>query len=456
MKVTSEPAPESQVVLTIEIEPAELESSIDSAYRRLASRAVVPGFRKGKAPRQILERYFGRAAVMEDAIEHLAPKVIQEAMDEQQIAAISQPRLEVTQLDPVILKATVDIQPEIELGDYHALRVDVIEPELAEDAIDKTLDGLRDRRATWEPVERPIENDDLVTLDYEAKDGEELLGKSDDLTYRVMPDRKDPLPGFVAELLGLSAGETKQFECSFGEDNEDQDLAGKTVQVSVTVHDVKGKVLPEIDEEFIREVSGDLTSLDDLRERISRNLVSQSEVEAYGKTRDAVLKAFVEQATLEVPFSRTEDEIDTMLRERQELMRRSGLRWEDYVRIIGGSEDGLREQVRSDATERVRRRMLLEALADAETIEATADEINDELADDIRSSGLSAAQASRILDHPTARAISERNIRVRKSLIRLVEIATEGKARPPQDDNGETLIDAATDDDPVAAATEEG
>lgn len=458
MKVTSERAPDSQIVLTIEIEPAELERSIESAYQRLAPRALVPGFRKGKAPRALLERYFGRGAVLEDAIEHLAPKAAQDAIEQQQIEAISQPRLEVTQIDPVIVRATVDVKPTIDLGDYQAIRVDIVEPQVEEGAVEKTIQNVRERYATWEPVDRPVEADDLVTLDYRARQGDDVVGAAEGLAYRVAPERRDPLPGFARAIIGMAPGETKEFTLTFGDD-EDQELAGKSFTVSVTIHDVKGKQLPELDEALIQEVSGDLKTIDALRERIEQNLRRQAEVDAYAKTRDAALQALTEIATADVPYSLIESQLDQMIDERREVMRRSGIRWEDYVRIVGGSEEAIRNELRDEARNRVRRRMLLEELAKAESIEATADEINDELADQIRTSGLSAAQASRVLEHPNARAIAAQNLRVRKALVRLVEIATEGKLKPPTGDVDQLLAgvdDGDATDELRAAATEEG
>jgi trigger factor len=459
VKITSEQAPDSQIVLTIEIEPAELERSIDSAYQRLAPRALIPGFRKGRAPRAVLERYFGRAAVLEDAIEHLAPKAAQEAIAQEKIEAISQPRLEVTQLDPVIVKATVDVKPTIDLGEYRSIRVDPVEPELAEDAVEKMLERLRERHATWAPVERPVEVDDLVTLDYRVVEGSQTVGSAEGVDYRVVLDRRDPLPGFAAQLLGMAAGETKEFTLNFEEGDEAEELAGKSYRVSATVHEVKGKQLPDLDEAFIEEVSGDLKTVEALRERIEANLRRQAEVDAYAKVRDAALQALSERAQAEAPFSLIESQLDQMMEERREVVRRSGLRWEDYIRIVGGSEEAMREQLRDEARERVRRRMLLDELATREGIEPTADEINDELAEQIRTSGLSAAEASRVLEHPNARAIAERNLRIRKALLRLVEIATEGKVKPPSGEADPSLVgerDKDDADDLRAVATEEG
>ncbi|MCL6649941.1 MAG: trigger factor [Chloroflexi bacterium] len=450
MKVTTEPAPDSQIVLTIEIEPAELEASLDSAYRRLAQRALVPGFRKGKAPRAILERYLGRSVIMEEALEQLAPRAVRDAIQEQKIDAISQPRLEVTQIDPVIVKATVDVRPTIDLGDYRALRVEPAPVELAPTAVEEALERLREREATWEPVERPVAADDLVTLDYRITRDEEVVGQGEGVSYRVQLERTDPLPGFAAELVGLTAGETKQFDLSFPEESEHQALAGTRFQVMVTVQEVKAKVLPPLDDSFATTVAPDLASLAALRERIEANLRARAELEAYRKTRDAALQALVAQATVETPASMVENQIDRLVRNRQEAVRRTGLRWEDYVRVVAGSEQQLREALREEARTLVRQRLVLEALADAEGIEASADEINDELAEEVRSSGLAAPQAGRLLEHPEARALARQNIRLRKAAIRLVELATAGQLSTPP-----TAAEPAAEVEPGASGLEE-
>lgn len=429
---------------------------MESAYRRLVNRAVVPGFRKGKAPRAVIERYFGRSALLEDAIEHLAPTIAQDAIAEQSIEAISQPRLEVTQVDPVIVKATVDVAPAITLGDYQALRTEAIEANVTDEDFTKAMDSLRDHAATWEPVERPVELGDMLTLDFAITENGNEVAKQSDLTYTAIESRRDPLPGFVNQVVGMTVEEPKSFQLTFDDDNEDEYLKGKTFDVTATIHDIKGKVLPALDDDFAKTVGEGFDSLADLEARVRENLRIQAEADALEKTRESALTKLSETADLEVPFGMVESEIDSILSDREQALLRQGIRFEDYLRIMGSTIETLRDEIRADARERVRRRLILQQLAELENIEADVDEINNEIAETIRNSGASSAEVSRLLDQPAARESVARNIRVRKALARLVDITTEGKVTYPTEPPAEQPAEPEAEGEAAASAESEG
>ncbi|MCS7002584.1 MAG: trigger factor, partial [Dehalococcoidia bacterium] len=428
MKVSTEKAPDSQVILTIEVEPSEFERSVEEAFKRLQARAVVPGFRKGKAPRTMIERYFGRSAVEQDAIDTLAPKVVREAIQLEKINYISEPRFEVTQIDPLIVKATMDVEPVIDLGAYQELvRVEPAPAVVEEGAVDAVLQRLRAEHAVWEPTSDAVTEGALVTITATIMcDGEKVTDVANQ-SYVVSTTRQDPLPGFAAELIGMTAESTKTFVITVPEDAENRELAGKTFEATVTVLDIKTQRLPELDDDFAKTVARDLDTLDALRERIAKNLQLQAEATAIEKTKEAAMQALVEIASVDVPSSMIMNEIDSMLRDQEEALRRQGMTYQQYLQITGKSMDDVVEELRPEARERAKRRLLLTELAKAEGITVTTDEINDEIADMIRRSGSAAANMAKLLDQPRARETVERNLKVRRALARLVAIATEGR-----------------------------
>lgn len=440
MKVSTESAPDSQIVLTIEVEPEELEKGLGESYRRVVQRAVVPGFRKGKAPRPMLERYYGRSVLLEDFVEKNAPKLANQAIAEQELDVISQPRLEVTDLDPVIFTATVDIRPTIDLGDYLEIRIEREDATVDEAQIDAQIERLRDSRGTWEVVERPAEVNDLVTIDLKADSEGETMLERDGLEYLMNAERNDPAPGFVEEIVGLSAGDSKTFDITMPDvDAENQDeeqqlltpLAGKTLAFSVTVHEIKGRTLPELNDEFVEQVTSDKKSVAELRDMIRHNLEVEAEYNAVEKVKDEALEKLSEGATLETPFTLIENEIDNMLRDREEYLRSQGISFQDYMRIIGADFETIRESVRTDARARVRRSLALGKLVDLEQIDVEQNEVSDEIAESIRSAGQDSAAMARLLDQPQARDTISTRLKTRKALARLVEIATEGKVSYP-------------------------
>jgi len=274
VKVTREKTEDSQVFLTIEMEPAEVEESLDKSYYRLVKKTNIPGFRKGKAPRDILERYLGKECLLDNALDNLLPEAYEKAIKEQEIEAIARPHVEIAQTDPVVFKVTVPLKPTIKLGDYHHIQVKPEPVDVTEDDVNDAIEQLRHQEASWEPVERPVEFDDLVVIDIESDIEDKPFINREGIQYQVVHDRPFPAPGFAEQLLGMKGNEDKEFKLQFPSDFSNAELAGKESSFKVRVTEIKQEILPELDDEFAGGLNPDFKSLDSLREHVSADLSS--------------------------------------------------------------------------------------------------------------------------------------------------------------------------------------
>ncbi len=261
MKVTKEKTENSQVFLTIEMEPQEIEESMAESYQRLAKRANIPGFRKGKAPRAILERYLGRDNVLEDALNHLLPQACEKAIKEQQVEAIARPEIEVVQTDPVIFKAKVPLVPMVQLGDYQSVKMKPDPVKVTAANVNEVIEQLRHQNATWESVERAVKFGDLAVFNLESQmDGSPFINR-EGVQYLVMQDSSSPAPGFAKELIGMKKGDEKNFNIRFPEDYAQKEVAGKEAHFTVKMLEVKQEILPELNDEFAAQLGPEMKNM---------------------------------------------------------------------------------------------------------------------------------------------------------------------------------------------------
>jgi len=227
VKVTNEKTENCQAFLTVEMEPDEVEESLERSYYRLAKKTNIPGFRRGKAPRTILERYIGKESLLEDALNSLLPEAYEKALKEQNIEAFAQPHIEIAQTEPVIFKVAVPLTPTIKLGDYHHIQVAPEPVELTEDDVSAAIEQLRHQHATWEPVERPVAFNDLVVLDVDSDIENKPFINQKGAQYQVLRELPLPAPGFAEQLVGMKRDEEKEFKLQFPSDYPRGELAGK-------------------------------------------------------------------------------------------------------------------------------------------------------------------------------------------------------------------------------------
>jgi trigger factor len=381
VKVSSTELPPRQVSLDIEVEQERLDKAMDDAYRRVAGRVDVPGFRRGKAPRSMVERMIGRDRIREEALDRLVPEVVSEAMEQEKVEPFIRPRVESIEFDPLRLKAIVGLAPRVELGDYHVnLRVEQEQPQVGEEQVNEVIERLRQSNAQWVPVERGVQSGDRVGLDLRAtlEGREEPVLESKEAEYVVDAEGAQPAPGFAEQLIGLTAGETRTFPLTMAEDNRDKDAAGKPAEFTVTLHWVKERELPPLDDELAQRV-GDYADLAALRAAIDTQLRQREEERVREKVEEESLNKLVEISSVEFPPQLVDQQAQYMLETFTRNVERQGLQLAQYLRLIGKDKEAFDEEIRSDAETRVRRSLALNAFADAEHITASEEPTDDQL-----------------------------------------------------------------------------
>ena len=412
--------------MEIEIEPDQMERSLDRAYRRLVKRTDIPGFRKGKAPRGMLERHVGRERLVHEALDVLIPEAYNLALEEQQIEVVDQPKLDIVQEEPLVFKATVSIRPTVKLGDYTKLRLGRPSLVVAQENVDAAVEELRHRYALHEPMERPVKVGDLVRADVRGQiDGREVFA-DDDFEFTPRDGATVLLPGFAEGVIGAEKGVAK--EVTVTTPPGAQPLAGKSGTFTVVVKEVKEERLPALNDEFAREVGEGFPSLQALRQHLESEIRERLEAEAKEKYRDDALGELVKTTKeLEYPPVLLERETDHILRDEARAAGQDVDRYLESAQGGGKPMQEIREALRPTAEERVRRSLTLTALAEAEQLKVEPSEVDAEIERIVSSSGTQESQIRQLFDNSSGREAMERSLVTRKTLDRLIEIVSGPK-----------------------------
>ncbi len=421
MKVTLERLPESRVQLDIEVEPDRLTKSLDAAYRRLAPKARVPGFRPGKAPRPLAEKYIGQDRLMNEAIDKLLPEVYNEAIEEQEIDAIAQPELDKLDLDPLRFKFIVAVRPTIDLGAYGEIRIEPEKAEVTDEMVEEQILLMRRRLATQVPVERGIQWNDFVIADVTGTDGDDRFVEDNDAEFPLREGQVLFVPGLAEAFLGMKKGEEKDIEIMIPDDFRVDRLQGKTTAFHLSIKEVKEEQLPEPDDDFAQQVNADdFPTFAALQERIRSDLEKALTEQTENANQAKALDALVDAAQIEFPRVLVDREIDRMVRD---SMGNDASQYASYLRRIGRSESEYRESLREGAESRVRRSLALSQLAEAEGIEVSAEEIEGELDKLVAPLGDDAERFREMFSSEDGSSTIRRNVQTRKALERLAQIA---------------------------------
>jgi len=372
---------DSQRQLTVEIDVAEerVQKAMRSKARELAREIHLPGFRKGKAPYNVVERRVGREALRAEAADDLINAVVEEALEGMEAEIYSQPALEDMELEPLRLKLLVPLRPKVELGDYRAIRREVEPVTVDFKAVQDLLERMRERRAKIETVERPAEMGDVAMVAGKGTLGEdETIFDSEGTDWLLDPERTFAGLPVVENLYGMSADEEKSFSFTVAEDFEDEDMAGKELSFEIKVIDVKSRDVPELDDEFARG-EGDFEDLDGLKATIHDELEKEAEATANQKLIDDFIEAVGEEATVVYPPAAVEMEIDESVASTKGNLGNSGLEWTDYLKLSGQTEGEIRESMREGAEKRLRNRLLLGEVVAAEKLDIPIEEIDAEI-----------------------------------------------------------------------------
>jgi trigger factor len=430
VKVSAERTQDCQAVLEIQVEPEHLEPYLERAYRRLVQRTEVPGFRRGKAPRVMLERYLGRHRLLHEALDILVPEVVRQAMDQEGIEPFDRPTVEVLQEEPPVIKATVPLAPVVELGDYRSLRVPRPQAEVSPEEVDEALEELRRRYALHEPVDRPVQWGDIVRLDVRVEANGRTLVDEEDVELRLRQGMTLVLPGLAEGIIGAAKGEEKAFELQVPEDYPRRELAGRTAQVTVRIHEVKEERLPDLDDDFARQVGEGFPDLAALRRRLEEDIRQRKQQELESSYRLQAVDALVQAAErIEYPPVLLEQEMERLLRDEA---RAAGRDVDRYLEQLRRTPEEAWQELRPRAEERLRRSLALSKLAELEGIQVSDDEVQAEIDAITVGGGAEAQQLRALLESPAGRDSIRRSLLTRKTLDRLVEIVSgsEPEAAP--------------------------
>jgi trigger factor len=436
MKISTQSVENSQATLQIEVEPGEMEESLDRAYHHLVKRVGIPGFRKGKAPRSVLETYVGRDGLQREALEDLVPRLCARAIEEQNMEVIAQPQIEIMDFDPVVFRATFPLRPQVELGDYHSISITPPPVEVSDEDVNNAMDRLRERHAVWSPVERPAKFEDLTTVDIEEEVKETGLKRNQRQQLLVVKGSLFPLPGFVEHLEGMAKDEEREFALAYADDYRFKELAGKEFRFKVKLIEVKEKHLPELNDDFAKSLEQSMDDLESLRNSMADNLKKAAEEMARREYERKVLEAVAGQAKVEFPSILVDQETDSLLKERDMVFReRGGL--EGYLKSLNKTVAEIREEFRPEANRRVTEALVLGKVAEQEKITADEAEVNAEIENMMQDAGDKAADLRRLFGTSQARHVVEDRLATRKTVQCLVGIAESNANKENADEEQE-------------------
>ncbi len=382
MSLQVEKLEKNMAKLTIEVPAGDLEKALQNAYKKQKNKIVLPGFRKGKVPRQMIEKMYGAEIFYDDAVNELMPKAYAEAYEECELDIVSRPEVDVVQIEkgkPFIFTAEVALKPEVTLGEYKGLEVDKISTRVTQKEIEEKLKEEAEKNARTVTVEdRAVENDDEVIMDFEGfVDGEAFEGGKGE-NYPLTIGSGSFIPGFEEQLIGAETEKEVEVKVTFPEDYHAEELKGKEAVFKCTVHEIKAKELPEIDDEFAAEVS-EFDTLDEYKAELKAKIKEQKESEGKRKQEDQAVEKAVENASYEIPEAMITTNISQMEEDFARRMQSQGLTMEQYYQFTGMTEEKMEEEMRPQAVKRIETRLVLEAIAKAENIEISDEKLDEEI-----------------------------------------------------------------------------
>jgi trigger factor len=382
MEVTKEKLEANKVELKIEVEPDKVNDALEQAYKKVVKEVEIPGFRKGKVPRKVLEARYGEEVLHKDALDIVISQGYREAVEEIDDEPIDQPEIDdfyIAQDEPATFTATVEVKPEVELGEYTGLDIEKEEVEVTEEDIKDRIDHTRDHHSQLVNVDRAtVEDGDYVIIDFEGKiDGETFEGGSGE-EYSLEIGSGSFIPGFEEQLIGVDVGEETEVEVTFPEDYNAEDLAGQDAVFTVDVKEIKEKQKPELDDDFASEAS-DYDTMEDWKENIREEIKEQKEQEVLQDYEDGLVGAIADKSEVELPETMVDSELDRMYQQLSQNISQQGLEVEDYLNYMGMDEDSWRGDNQEMAQKRVKNNLVLETIADAEEIEVPEEKVDEQL-----------------------------------------------------------------------------
>ena len=382
MSLQVEKMEKNMAKLTIEVSAEELDKAMQNAYLKASGKISIPGFRKGKAPRKMIEQMYGKGIFLEDAANALIPEHYSKALEECDLEIVSQPEIDVTQAEPgkaFIFTAEVAVKPEVTLGEYKGVEVPKSETEVTDEDIDAEIKKEQEKNSRTVTVEdRGAENGDITTIDFEGfVDGVAFEGgKGTD--YPLTLGSGSFIPGFEDQLVGAKAGDHVEVNVTFPEEYQAAELAGKEAVFQCDVNKVETKELPELDDDFAQDVS-EFDTLAEYREDVKKNLTEKKEKEARAAKENAAVDKAIENAEMEIPDAMLNTQVRQMMNDFASRMQSQGLTMEQYFQFTGMTAEKMQEEMKPQALKRIQTRLVLEKIAETENIEVSEDEVNEEI-----------------------------------------------------------------------------
>ncbi len=449
MASTLEKKDNNVVVLTIDVSAEAFNEALQRSFKKNAGRFNVPGFRKGKAPMGIVTKYYGEGVLYDDAIEFAATPAYAAAVAEHDLKPVSRPDMDILEINKTTglkFTITVTVKPEVTLGQYKGVEAVLPEYPVSDADVDRDLTRMQERNSRLIPVEdRPVQDGDTANIDYEGfQDGVPFEGGKG-ASYDLKIGSKSFIPGFEDKLIGRNAGDEFDLDLTFPEDYHSEELKGKAVVFKVKINAVKIRELPVLDDEFAKDVS-EFDTLAEYKESLRTKLIENNTNRAKGVFEENVIAAVVKNAAVDIPAVMIDQEVDHMVEEQKNRMHYQGIELEQYLGYVGQTLDTFKEQMRESATERVKAQLVLETIAKAENVDASAEEIDAEIE-------RMAVQYGMKADDLRERIRPEENGFVKDSVIhrKTVEMLTAAAvsiAPPPA-----PAVDAEPADEAVAAET---
>jgi trigger factor len=376
------------MVLEIEVPPDEVDRHFATAYKHVAERTKVPGFRPGKAPRNVIDRFVGRGSVLAEAIDHLVSDSYERALDQTDLIPIDQPQVDIdpaalAEGQPISFTATVPVRPDVQLGAYTGYPFGLEVPEVTDEQVSQVIDELREQQATLRPIDgRAAQDGDIASVKFTGTiEGEPFEGGSADRLPLVIGENR-MIPGWEEHLVGMEIGATKAFDITFPDNYRVEDLRGKQAHFEVELLDLREKVLPEIDDEFVKSVA-DVESLDELRAEIRDAMEKRADAEARHGFGDRIIDFASSNASVELPEVMVANEIEIMRDELSTRLAQQRIGMEQYLAIAKQTPEELAAELREPATRRVKTLLVLSAIAEKEGIDATDAQIDAEIAEQL-------------------------------------------------------------------------
>lgn len=382
MSLQVEKLEKNMAKLTVEVSAEDFEKAIEKVYQKQKKQISIPGFRKGRVPRVMVEKMYGKEVFYEDAANDLIPDAYDNALDECEEDIVSSPKIEVTQIEagkPFVFTATVALKPEVKLGEYKGIKIEKIEREVTEEEILAEVNRERNKNARNITIEdRPVKDGDMTVIDFEGfVDGEAFEGGKGE-NYPLTIGSGAFIPGFEEQLVGAEIGKEVEVKVTFPEDYQAEELQGKEAVFKCTVHAIKEKELPELDDEFASEVS-EFDTLEEYKEDVKKNLTEKKVKDAETARENAAVEAAVKASEIEIPEAMLETQQRQMVDEFSQRITMQGMSMEQYMQFTGATYEKLIEQVKPQAEERIRARLVLEAIAKSENIVATEEDYEKEM-----------------------------------------------------------------------------